>query len=368
MPGTLRPRPARNARLGLDPLEDRRTPTVSAITADFNGSSIPAGDTVWFNSSARVAGLGSGTATVKVTDATVSFTANGTAYAVNVPNTTITFTGLATQATATYSINGWLVTTPPVFDGNVFVGGAGLKAPTAGGLLGGLLGGLGLAGGFPGGIKNVTWRANFTADTPGLTVTWQWGAAVYTNFNTSPGSLGVKAVDDPRVDHYGNPDRAGTPESYKPYLTGGARGNGLGNYTGTYTAAATVAPEAPAQTPASLSGSVYVESDGVDGFSAGDYGIADVEVDLTGADSQGNAVSMTVYTDANGNYTFNGLRPGTYSVSKVTPDGLNDRAPHAGTVNGNPDGSEGVSSIMNITLAAGDVGIHYNFEVYPEMS
>lgn len=358
----------RSTRLGLDVLEDRSTPTVSAITADFNGTSIAAGNTVWFNSAARVAGLGAGTATVKITDATVSFTANGTAYTVDVPDTTVTFTSLATRATTQFTSDGWVVTTPPAFNGNVFVGGAGLRAPSPGGLVGGLLGGLGLAGGFPGGIQNVTWRANFTADTPGLTVTWQWGAAVYTNFSTSPGSLGVKAVDDWRVDHYGNGDRAGTPENYKLALTGGARGNGFGNYTGTYTTAATVEAEAPNSAPASLSGAIYQETDGVDGFSASDMALAGVEVILTGTDDRGNAVSLTTFTDASGCYTFVGLRPGTYSISKVTPNGYNDGAPHVGTVNGVEEGSAGVDSIMDVTLAAGDVGVGYNFEVYEQLS
>jgi SdrD B-like domain len=364
MPNLLRPRSSRRARLGLDLLEDRSTPTVSAITADFNSSSINAGNTIWFNSAAKVTGLGSGTETLKITDATVSFTANGTAYSVNVPNTTVTFTGLATKATTTFSGDGWLITTPPVFNGNVFIGGASLKAPSAGGLLGGLLGGLGLAGGFPGGIHNVTWKANFTADTPGLTVAWQWGAAVYSNFNTSPGSLGVKAVDDSQVDLFGNADRAGTPENYKSALTSGARGTGHGNYTGTYTASATVVPEAPAPATGSLAGSIYEELDGVDGYSAGDNAIANVEVDLTGTDSLGNDVSMSVFTDASGNYSFTSLRPGTYSISKVTPDGFNDGAPHVGTVNGVEDGSQGVSSIMNVVLEGGNAGINYNFEVY----
>ena len=361
----VRPRPT---RLGLDALEDRTTPTASAITADFNGTAIAAGNTIWFNSAARVAGLGSGTATLTVSDETVSFTANGTAYTVNVPDTTVTFTPLATQATTRFTSDGWVVTTPPVFSGNVFVGGAGLRAPSPGGLVGGLLGGLGLAGGFPGGIRDVTWRANFTADTPGLTVTWQWAAAVYTNFNTSYGSLGVKAVDDRLVDAYGNTDRAGTPENQKLYLTGGARGNGFGNYTGTYTAAATFQPEAPSQEPASLSGAVYQESDGVDGFSASDMAVGGVEVILTGTDDRGNSVSLTTYTDAAGVYTFTGLRPGTYTISKVTPDGYNSRAPHVGTVDGTENGSAGVDSIMDVTLAAGDVGVNYNFEVYEALS
>lgn len=351
-------------RLGVHALEDRCTPTASVIAGDFNGSPIAAGHTIWFNSAARVAGLGTAPATLHVSDATVRFSSAGNTYTVDVPDTTVTFTGLATRATTRFSADGWLVTTPPVFNGNVFVGGAGLRAPGPGGLLGGLLGGLGLAGGFPGGIRNVTWRANFTADTPGLTVSWQWGAAVYTNFNAAYSALEVKAVDDPRVDATANSDRAGTPENYKGWLTAGARGNGWANYTGTYTAAATVEVEAPAAAPATLSGSVYTEWDGVDGFSAGDAATAGVEVVLSGTDVRGNAVSRTTFTDGAGNYSFAGLAAGTYSISYVTPAGYNEGAAHVGTVDGVESGSAGVASIMDVTLGAGDVGVAYNFEVY----
>jgi hypothetical protein len=356
-----RPRPA---RLGLDQLEDRRTPTASVLSADFNGTPIVAGNTVWFSSAARVAGLGSGTATVRITDATVAFTANGKAYTVHVPDTAVTFTDVATQATTRFTTDGWVVTAPPEFNGNVFVGGAGLRAPSPGGLLGGLLGGLGLAGGFPGGLRNVTWRANFAADTPGLSVAWQWGAAVYSNFNTSPGSLGVKAVDDSLVDSYANADRAGTPESYKYALTAGARGNGSGNYTGTYTAAATVQPEAPSQPPASLAGSVHQETDGVDGFSAGDAAVAGVEVVLSGTDDRGNVVRMTAYTDGSGTYAFAAVPAGTYTISMVPPEGFNAGASHVGTVNGVEEGSAEPMNITDVTLGAGDVGVGYGFEVY----
>ena len=356
-----RPRPA---RLGFERLEDRWTPTVSAISADFNGTPIAAGNTVWFNSTARVAGLGSGSASVRITDATVAFTANGKAYTVDVPDTTVTFTGLATRATTQFTSDGWLVTTPPEFDGNVFAGGAGLRAPNASGLLGGLLGGLGLAGGLPGGIRNVTWRANFTADTPGLSVAWQWGAAVYSNFNTGPGSLGVKAVDDPHVDAFANADRAGTPESYKSALRAGATGNGSGNYTGTSSAAATVQPEAPGRGTASLAGSVYQETDGVDGFSAGDAAVAGVEVILSGTDDRGNQVRMTAYTDGWGNYAFAAVPAGTYMISMVPPEGFNPGASHVGTVNGVEEGSAEPMNITDVTLGAGDVGVGYGFEVY----
>lgn len=362
----LRPRnairPGIRSRLGLEQLENRTTPTVSTIAGNFNDFHIDAGNTIWFNSAGKVTGLGSGTSSIHITDATVSFSANGNSYTVNIPNTTVTFTTLATAASTSYSNDGWLVTTPPAFNGNVFLGGASLLAPGGGGLLGGLLGGLGLTGGFPGGIKNVTWRANFAADTPGLTVNWQWAAAVYTNFNSSLGDLGVKAVDDATVDTHHNADRAGTPEAYKLFVVAGGRGLGGTNYTGNYTTGASVTPDVPAQ--ASLSGSVYEEFNGTTGFGEGDYGVGGIEIQLSGVDDLGNSVSQSVFTDSSGNYSFTGLRAGTYSIARIPSGPYNDGPAHVGTVDGVEDGSEGLNSILNITLADGNVGVNYNFEVY----
>jgi SdrD B-like domain len=362
----LRPRSAAHTRnrkrLGFEQFEDRSTPTVSAISASFNGAHIDAGNTIWFNSAGTVTGLGSGTSSLHITDATVSFSANGTPYTVTVPDTTVTITPLATKATTSYSSDGWLITTPSSFNGNVFLGGASLRAPGSGGLLGGLLGGLGLTGGLPGGINNVTWRANFTTDTPGLTVNWQWGAAVYSNFSSPLTNLSVKSVDDASVDNFHNADRAGTPESTKLYLVAGARGNGGTNYTGSYSASASVTPVAPAQ--ASLSGTVYEELDGVDGFTAGDEAVGGMEIQLSGTDELGHAVSQSVLTDSSGNYTFTGLSAGNYSITRIQADSYNDGPAHVGTVNGVEDGAQAQNAVWSIALASGDAGANYNFEVY----
>jgi hypothetical protein len=88
------------------------------------------------------------------------------------------------------------------------------------------------AGGLPGGIKNVDWSGRFYSATPGLDMQWQWGAAVYTSFNTNYNALGVKPVDDNSTSIYHNSDHAGTPENYKSSVTGGATGGGGSNYTG----------------------------------------------------------------------------------------------------------------------------------------
>jgi hypothetical protein len=85
----------------------------------------------------------------------------------------------------------------------------------------------------PGGINPVSWSGTFITDTTGVTVTWHWPQAVYTNFNTDHSMLGVKATDDNHDDCVTqNSDRARTPELYKSNVIGGARGGGGSTYTG----------------------------------------------------------------------------------------------------------------------------------------
>jgi hypothetical protein len=86
----------------------------------------------------------------------------------------------------------------------------------------------------PGGLNPVTWSGTITSDKPGVTVNWQWAAAVYTSFNSNYSALGVKPTDDNDASIYHNSDHAGTPENYKMNVTGGARGGGGSNYTGSY--------------------------------------------------------------------------------------------------------------------------------------
>ena len=103
-------------------------------------------------------------------------------------------------------------------------------------LLAGLTFAVPATSGLPGGIKDVIWQATFSSNTSGLTVNWQWGAAVYTNFSTKYNDLGVKPVDDNKASKYKNSDHAGTPEDFKAYVIGGARGGGGSNFTGSYSA------------------------------------------------------------------------------------------------------------------------------------
>jgi len=90
---------------------------------------------------------------------------------------------------------------------------------------------------FPGGINPVSWSVSFSSDTT-VNVNWQWAAAVYTSFSSSYNALGVKPVDDNMASIYQNSDHAGTPENFKAFVTGGARGGGGSNFTGSYTGTA----------------------------------------------------------------------------------------------------------------------------------
>ena len=107
-----------------------------------------------------------------------------------------------------------------------------------------------------------------------------------------------------------------------------------------------------AVTPSSLSGNVFADTTGSGTPGNGNAGLAGMTVTLTGTDSNGNAVNMSVLTDSNGNYTFTGLMPGTYTLAV----GAN--------ANFSPEGS-GV--ISNITVTSGTQGTGYNFGEIPTM-
>ena len=200
----------------------------SSITSEFNGTAIPAGDTIWFNSVVKVHGLHSDPVTIGFTGS-VSFTVDDTPYFISVPSAIVTFAPDVQVATTTYCNGTWITNVPlSHLAGNVFLDGFALQAP--------------FPDGFPGGIKNITWQGTFYSVTPGLTVQWQWAAAVYTNFTFDYNALGVKPVDDNSASAYQNSDHAGTPENYRPYVTGGARGGGGSNYTGSYSGTGSTVP------------------------------------------------------------------------------------------------------------------------------
>jgi hypothetical protein len=312
----------------------------SAIQSNFNGTPIQAGTTIWFNSVFKVNGLGASPVTLRFTGQTISFTANGADVTLSVPDSVVTFSPSATTATTTFdpSSNAWVTTLPFHFSGNGFLGGLAFPVTSA----------------LPGGIQRVNWQGQLTSDTAGVTVNWQWAAAVYTRFGTDYNALGVKPVDDNQASQYKNSDHAGTPENFciPGILPGGATGGGGSNWTGSYSGTAQVAPPVvTAPAPASLSGFVLNERT--------NSGLAGVLLTLTGTNDLGQAVSVTATTAADGSYSFGGLRPGTYALTETPPSNYFDDYNTAGTLGGTPSGNQ----IYGITLTAGANGLNYDFDL-----
>jgi hypothetical protein len=329
-------RPAdHRVRPTLEALEERAQPSAtSVIGSNFNGTAIKAGSTVWFTSVAKVSGLGSSPVELHVVNASIDFTAGGTTYDVAVPNADIKFSPTATTASTVFdtATSTWETTMPTHFGGNVFLAGVALPTPS----------------GLPGGINPVSWQATFQSDTSGVSVNWQWAAAVYSNFGTDYGALDVKPVDSNQLSSYKNSDPAGTPEAFKSFVLGGARGGGGSNWTGSLSPTKSVVPAFVQVVPGSLSGSV-VDTNGV--------GLQGATVTLTGTDYLGNAVSITETTDVNGNYSFDNLLPGTYSLSESPAPGYFDFSSSAGTAGGNPGGNQ----VTGIDLTSGTNGTGYTF-------
>ncbi len=112
--------------------------------------------------------------------------------------------------------------------------------------------------------------------------------------------------------------------------------------------------------PASISGFVHTDLDGncMLDTTAGENPLANVLIELLDAD--GNVVD-TVETDANGAYTFGNLRPGTYTLRQVQPDGFFTGGERVGS----GDGTASENLLGEITVSSGDRLVDYNFCEHP---
>jgi hypothetical protein len=205
----------------------------TSLRAGFNGTSIPAGSTLWFNSVFKVklpAGT-NGPVNIFLNEACLTITTKaGDSISCSVPSAHITFDPAVTQATTTHDASDTFVTQVPAsFGDNVFLTGLALPLPN----------------GLPGGAK-ATFSGTFTTDTPGVTLQYQFAAAVYNQFSQEYDALGIKVTHGgPEALPYPGGDQAGTPENYAHLpknVIGGGTGGGASNATGSYSATVSVTP------------------------------------------------------------------------------------------------------------------------------
>src|SRR5258706_5656304 len=136
---------------------------LSAIELSFNPTPIAEGSVIWFHSAMSVNGLGSDPATIFLTDATISFTANGTSYRLPVADTRITFDPSVAEATTSFDAasNRFTTIVPSGLSGRAFASGLAFPVPE---------------GGLPEDIGAVTWAASVSTDTPRVRAAWQLAA------------------------------------------------------------------------------------------------------------------------------------------------------------------------------------------------
>ena len=116
---------------------------------------------------------------------------------------------------------------------------------------------------------------------------------------------------------------------------------------------------------ATIHGRVFLSTRESDWFDPDPQSQALAGVEIWLRDAAGQDVARTT-TDALGQYHFEGLRPGSYTVAERTPAGLFDGPERVGSVDGVPTGQTAVNdTIGGISLGSGQAGVDYDFCEHP---
>nr|WP_198982614.1 SdrD B-like domain-containing protein [Herbaspirillum sp. ASV7] len=128
---------------------------------------------------------------------------------------------------------------------------------------------------------------------------------------------------------------------------------------------------------ASVAGRVYADGNNNGVVDAGEAGIANVTVQLAGTDWNGNAVTRSTLTAADGRYQFDKLPPSNaagYTITEIQPagylDGKTSVPPGKPGVadSSKPAAAGGMDAIHGVVVLAGDLLGDYHFAEVPTLS
>jgi choice-of-anchor A domain-containing protein len=121
---------------------------------------------------------------------------------------------------------------------------------------------------------------------------------------------------------------------------------------------------------ATLVGQVFIDENGNGASDPDESGQDGAEVILTGRDSLGRSVNVTVLTQNNGQFDFGPMESGVFTVRVLPPQRYADSALDGipGTVNGVTVGIGDVNEVKAITLGDDDAGIDYLLPLQPNLN
>ncbi len=280
------------------------TVQASTLSYNFNSTSIPAGKKIWFSAVVRVNGTATYPLVINFTNQTIT----SSAFNLSVPDGQLIIDASVATATTVFTGGKWVTTAPPSTSGNYFISGYCDS----------------LTNSIVGGLHPVSWNGTFTTCKTGISINWQWAAAVYNSFHSNMNNLGVKPSDCSHCSAYSNSDKAGTPENYKSSVTtvagggsstsgsGGCGGGSGASNVGTYSAIGTVTPAAGSYAGALCAGSTLSETATIAGgsWSSGVPAVATI--------NSSGVVSALAAGTTRRTYTVNGCRSwGTVTVNAV---------------------------------------------------
>jgi hypothetical protein len=171
----------------------------------FKGEREPEGVVLWFNSVLRASGVPKDQLlSLCVTNQVISWREGNRTETIQVPDAIVAFKPWETFAHTYFGLGRWDTSAPNAQAvSDTFMSGVAVPLPD----------------GPPRNARNLTWTAQFSTNTPGVTVRWEWSAASYTRFSDDYNALGLAVADI--VSGKGKQrtvDEAGTPVAFKAFV------------------------------------------------------------------------------------------------------------------------------------------------------